>query len=343
MSFSHNRFLPVHRATARRSLAITTSVLLGVVALGTSGFMIVEGWGPAQALYFTIITLTTIGYGDYGLSEAGRVFTLLLVVGGLGAVTYWAGQALPLLFNHQLIWERKMKDRIHKLEDHFIVCGLGRIGRAVCQYLAREGVDFIAIDQNAEEVAQVLEAGQLALVGDATDDHVLEEAGIRQARAIACVAGSDTQNIVITLTARERNPNLVIVSRAEHEDAIRKIERAGATRVISPVRSGGFSIVNAILRPNLADFLDRTHDRAQDFELAEISIEPGSALDGSTVRDKSSMHEHVALIALKRPDTSTRLRPAADETLHGGDVLIVAGEALTIEALQRDAAGRRAA
>jgi len=157
------------------------------------------------------------------------------------------------------------------------------------------------------------------------------------------VTGSDTQNIVITLTARERNHDLLIVSRAEHEDAIRKIERAGATRVISPVRSGGFSIVNAILKPNLADFLDRTHDRTADFELAEISVEAGSSLDGSTMRDQGATHEHVALIALKRPDANTRLRPGPDEELHQGDVLIVAGGALSIDALQRDAAARSCA
>ncbi|MCP3905107.1 MAG: potassium channel protein [Planctomycetes bacterium] len=316
----------------------TTLILVGILAAGTIGYMYVEGWGFAQALFFTIITLTTIGYGDYGLSETGEMFTIGLVVVGLGVVTYWAGQVLPLLFNHQLVWERKMNNRILNLEDHFIVCGLGRIGRAVCQYLAREGVPFIAIDPDVDNVSEIVDAGHLALVGDAADDDVLEEAGIQRARGIACVTGSDTTNIVITLTAREQAPELVIVSRAEHEDAIRKIQRAGATRVISPVRSGGFSIVNAILKPNLADFLDRTNDRTEDFELAEISVEPGSQLDGSTIRDKAASHDGVALIALKRPDACTRMRPRADEPLHEGDVLIVAGEALSIDALQRDAA-----
>jgi voltage-gated potassium channel len=305
--------------------------------------MLVEGWGLVQSLFFTLITLTTIGYGDYGLSETGMLFAAVLMVVGLGVVTYSAGQILPSLFNRQLAWERKMTKRMHQLEGHFIVCGLGRIGQAVCRHLAREGVSFVAIDPDPDAVAIVVNADHLALVGDATDDEVLEQAGIARAKAIACVTGSDSENIVVTLTARERNEKLLIVSRAEHEDTIRKLERAGATRVISPIRSGGISIANAILKPNLAEILDLTHDHGEDFELAEIHVETGSTLDGSTFGARGHRCANIAPIALKRHDGGTRLCPKPDDTLRGGDVLIVAGDVLSIHALQREAATRKAA
>jgi voltage-gated potassium channel len=340
VSISRKRFPPAPRARPHRTLAWAAVALLAVVALGTVGIMVIEGWSFAQSLFFTLITLTTIGYGDYGLSDAGRLFTIVLMVVGLGVVTFSAGHILPSLFNYQLAWERMMNNRILKLEDHFIVCGLGRIGRAVCQRLAREGVPFIAIDPDPAEVAIVAEAGFIAMVGDATDDEVLEEAGIARARAIACVTGSDTENIVITLSARGLNADLLIVSRAEEDDAMRKMQRAGATRVISPIRSGGVSIAGAILKPNIADFLERAHDRTQDFELAEVTIGAGSTLDGSTIRQKGAAHPSIAVVALKRVQTSAQMRPKPDDTLRGGDVLIVAGDMMAIDGLQRDAASR---
>lgn len=313
--------------------------LVAVMLFGTMGVMLVEGWGVLQSFFFTLITLTTVGYGDYGLSELGKIFASLLMIGGFAVVTYCAGQLVPIVFNRQLIWERKMNQRILDLNDHYIVCGLGRIGQAVCQHFARDGDAFIGIDPDPEAVQILAEADQLAIVGDATDDDVLEEAGIGRAKAIACVTGSDSENIVITLSARERKPELMIVSRAEHDDALRKMQRAGATRVISPIRTGGVSIVNAILKPNLAEFLDLTHDRCEDFELAEIVVETNSALDGATIREKSPEFENALIIALKCEGRPARMRPDPEEALSAGDVLIVAGNVGSIHALQRLAAG----
>jgi voltage-gated potassium channel len=335
---SSGRYPPAPRANPRRTLLSAAAALIAIVAFGTCGIMVVEGWGFLQALFFTLVTLTTVGYGDYGLSDGGKAFTVVLMVGGLAVVTYSAGLLLPPLFSHQLSWERKMSRRIEDLGDHFIVCGLGRIGRAVCQHLARAGMPFIAIDTDPDAVSLVIDAGQLGLVGDATDDDVLEQAGIRRAKGIACVTGSDTENIVITLTAREMNPDAFIVSRAEQDEVARKFHRAGATRVISPVNAGSLSVANAILKPNLTAFLERTHDRTDAFELAEVTVEPGSLLVGRTFRDKHNAHQDVALVALQRPGESTRVRPSGEEALRDGDVLIVAGDMLSIAALQRECA-----
>lgn len=333
------RFLPAPCKTPHLALFRASGALAVVVLFGTAGIMQVEDWGFVQSLFFTLLTLTTVGYSDYGLSEMGKLFAAGLMIGGLAVVTYCAGQILPSLFNRQLIWERTMNHRIARLKDHFIVCGLGRIGQAVCQHLARGGVPFIGIDPDPKAVEMLIDAEHLALVGDATADEVLEEAGIGRARAIACVSGSDSENIVIAMSARERKPDLLIVSRAEQVDAMRKLQRAGATRIISPVRTGGMSIVNAILKPHVAEFLDRTFDRSADFELAEIVVEMKSALDGSTIRQKNQVFGNVLVIALKRGDKPAQLRPKPDHELMTGDVLIVAGDLKSIHALERQAAG----
>lgn len=331
---------PIH--APRRTLVKAAAALLSVVLFGTVGTMIVEGWGIVDALFFTMITLTTIGYSDYELSVAGRVFAMILIVGGLAVVTHSAGQLLPPIFNRQLIWERKMNRQISQLQDHFIVCGLGRIGLALCQHLARAGVPFIAIDDDPERVALLVEVDLLGIVGDAMDDHVLAEAGLGRARALAAVTSSDSNNIVITLTARHQNPDLMIVSRAEREDAIQKLNRAGACRVISPIRTGGISIANAIMKPNLAAFLEQADDRHSDYELAELTITEGSSLAGSTFDAQTVEHDNVSLVALKHDDATT-FRPAPQQVFNAGDVLIVAGDTMSIDRMRRCASERAAA
>ncbi|MAE64866.1 MAG: hypothetical protein CMJ18_11410 [Phycisphaeraceae bacterium] len=337
------RFLPAPPATPRLTLFRALTALAGVVAVSTAGIMIIEGWSLLQSLFFIIITLTTVGYSDYALSDPGRAFSILVMLGGLATVTFCAGRILPHLFNYQLIWERKMSNRIERLDEHFIVCGIGRIGQAVCRHLAREGVPFIAIDPDPDEVTVVLEADHLALVGDATDDDVLRQAGIERARAIACVSSSDTVNIVTALTARELNADLRIVCRAEGDDAIRKMQRAGATTVISPTRAGSATVSNAILKPHLADFLERVADRMEDLELTEITAQAGSSLAGSKLGEQESKHDRITIIALKREDQPPRLRPPADHEISDGDVLIVAGDFMSIDAFRNAATARKAA
>ena len=194
--------------------------LLFVIAAGTCGYMLIEEWGVRRALFFTLITLSTVGYGDYGLSSAGERFTIVVLLAGAGTFTYSVSVIGPLVLDRRFLLERRMNRAIDKLNGHFIVCGLGRIGMSVCQRLAREGVPFVAVDPRPEVVATVAEVGFLAIVGDATEDQVLEDVGIRRARGLAAVADSDATNIVITLSGRELNPDLSIISRAEQPDAV---------------------------------------------------------------------------------------------------------------------------
>ena len=323
----------------RRSLGMVTLLLL----IGTFGYMWIEGWDAWKAFFFTVITLSTVGYGDYGLSETGLRYTTVLIIGGFGVVTYSVSQLAPVLLNPQMIREWKMRREILKLKDHFIVCGLGRVGRSVCMCLARECVPFVAIDPDPELVETAREAGHLAIVGDGASDDDLCEAGIDRAKAVACVTSSDNENIVITLSARQLNPDVYIISRAEHHSTARKVERAGATRVLSPIRAGGESIANAMVKPHLAELLRQTQDVESGIELAEIAIAEGASLDGSTVRDCGIAHDTVVFVALKPSDGPMRFRPQSEDALGAGDVLIVAGDVMAVGRLQSDANGRRAA
>jgi voltage-gated potassium channel len=314
-----------------------------LVLCGTCGYMWIEGWDFTQSLFFTVITLTTVGYGDYGLSEEGLRFTTILIVGGFGVFAYSAGQLAPIILNERLAQEWKMNRQIKKLTDHFIVCGLGRVGQAVCDSLNQHGISFVAVDPDQAAVNRAIARGCVAITGDAATDEVLIQASVKGARCVACVTDSDTDNIVITLTARELNSDVYIISRAENAAAIRKMDRAGASRVISPILAGGLSIANAMVKPHLAELLDRSNDADGGIALAEVTITEASQLNGRTIRDCGSVHGSVVFVAVKPAGGPARLRPAADESLQGGDVLIVAGDVLDVGRLQQEARQLRTA
>lgn len=323
----------------RRSVLALASVL----AFGTIGFMVIEGWPLERALFFTLISVTTVGYEDYGISQASELFTMLLLVCGIGVMSYSFGQLVQSAVEFQLNPERKTMRQINELSDHFIVCGLGRMGYAACVRLEWEGASFVAIDQNEKLVAQVLERGWLAIVGDASEDSTLERAGITRCRGVVCAASSDTDNIVITLSAHELRPDAVIISRAEHDDAARKIRRAGASHVVSPTRTAGKRIAEAILSPELASFLDDVHDPESGVGFAQVDVKPGAPLVGQTVRELGERHGDAVLVAFSRAGEKRRLRLPGDLMFEAGDVIIVAGPPETLEQMKRAGGGAKVA
>lgn len=325
------------RLRRQQSFRRAANALGLVMVLGTAGYMWIEGWGFWKALFFTVITLTTVGYGDYGLSDDGLRFTTFLLIGGLGVVTYSAGQLVPILFDQRLALEWKMKKQIRKLSNHFIVCGLGRVGRSVCASLAEAEAPFVVVERCSEAVEWAIERGYLVTTGDATEDQILGGAGIQWAKGLACVTDSDTENIVITLGARQLNPDLFIISRAEQDGAIQKMKRAGASRVISPIRAGGVTIAHTMTQPCLAELLDPDRRADMSVEIAEIAVEPGSGLDGLTVSACADTHASLVLVAVTHADGRMRFRPSDDEPLKGGDIIIVAGDVLDVGRLQDEA------
>ncbi len=327
---------------ARRSLCRALFGIATVVSIGTFGYMVIEGWDFWKALFFTIITITTVGYGHYGLSEVGERFTAVLLLGGLSVATYSFSQIIHAAVQFRATAQAREVRKVRRMSDHFIVCGLGRIGRQICQRLIAEGRNFVAIDLDNDAVEQLIAQGGNALIGDATKDEILILAGIDDARCIACVTPNDTENIVIALSARHLSSTVQIISRVDHDTNVLKCERAGSDIVVSPSRSGAQQIVQCLLNPALAQILNHDHSESG-FSLIELKIEGGSQLEGMTIQAYGAMHPDIVFVAHARSGAVPQQRPNHEELLCGGDTLIVAGNLQSLTLCSQDFATHRVA
>ena len=307
--------------------------VLAVTLFGSFGYVMIEGWPFHRSLFFTLITLTTVGYGDYGLSEMGERFTTILLIFGIGTVTFSAGQVVQAVIEIQIDKEGHVLKRIESLRNHYIICGAGDVGMAICDQLHDEKVEFVVIDNDEDNIEDARRRGYLAIRGNATDDETLFLAGIEHVSAIACATDSDTQNIVITLSAHELRPDIPIIARAEQDDSIKKIRRAGATRVISPRRTGGANFVDSILRPNLADLMEHSHTCGSGFQMAEVPVEAGSFMEGRTLLECGEQYPDIVFVALRHERDGFVPRPKISEQLEAGAVLIIAGKTSQVEAM----------
>ncbi len=313
-----------HLAGQNNGFLLALGALIGVIAFGTFGLMIVEPdpvWDFWHSLYFTLITITTVGYSDEGLSPTGKGFTLVLLGLGIATATYAFTQLMQAVVGYQLNWRRRMQKEIDQLRNHLIVCGIGRVGRTVCERLATASLPFVVVENNRENVERARRLGYLTVHGSASDDEMLLLAGIERARGIVCAVDSDSENIVTTLSARELNPDILIISRADRERSVHKIRRAGASYVIAPSLKGGEDIANLLVRPNLAEFLSH----GSGYELSEVTIGPGSPLVGMTLEEYGEKERKIVFVAIKRKDGSTQIRPFAGERFHEDDVAIIVG------------------
>jgi voltage-gated potassium channel len=327
---------------AARSLLRALVSIGTVVLVGTIGYMLIEGWDFWSALFFTVITITTVGYGDNGLTEAGERFTAVLLLGGLGVATYSFSLLVQSAVQYRIARECRMIRKVQHLSNHVIVCGLGRMGRMICRQLHESEHPFVALDTSESAVDQAADEGWIALAGDATEDEFLEAAGIERAHCVVCVTAGDTENIVIALSARHLSQDVQIISRIEHETNVCKIERAGADVVVSPATSGASQVVQCLLRPSIADALAHGANDTG-LALAELKIEAGSTLDGTTVADYASRNGDVVFVALSRPGCEDHRRPGPDDTLAHGDRLVVAGNADQLSRIGAHARAARAA
>jgi voltage-gated potassium channel len=298
----------------------------GVVLVGTAGFMLIEDdWTLWRALFFTLITITTVGFDDAGISENGQKFAALLLVTGIGTATWTLLMVVQYAVSYQFDWQRRMKKMISTTSDHIIICGFGRIGRTICQELATSDVACVVIDRNEERIAEAVGCGYLAIIGDTTDEQVLRDAGLERARGIVCATSSDAENVFITLTAREINPSAMIASRANAESSARRMKNAGASLVVSPFLTAGADIARAIVRPHLAELLRNSQRIDGDFALSEVLVESGSILEGQTPQTYGQEEDSIAFIAIKRKGEGTIYRPGGQETFRPHDVIIAAG------------------
>lgn len=304
----------------RRFLRVIFALLL-VIAVGVIGYMAIEGWSFLDALYMTVITLSTVGYSEvHDLSTAGRVFSVVLIIGGVGVMFYTLTTIVQYLTEGHLaniLGRRRMKEKLSKLKGHVILCGYGRVGQEVARAFESEGTSFVVVDLDQEAVAKSADDGYLSLQGDATSDDVLNEARIHQARGLVAAAGSDADNIYITLSAKGLRPDLFIVARACAEESESKLRRAGADRIILPLRVGGRRMAMLALRPLVVDFIERTmYSRDLELMLENVAIGPSSPLVGMTISDGERYSGGTAVLAVKKRDGTL---------LELGDELVIIG------------------
>lgn len=319
------------------SLAIV--VILG---FGTLGFKLLTEWTWFESFYFTLITITTIGYTEPAdLTQNGRYFGTLLIVVGVGTLGYALSVAVQSVVSLEVVsslGKRRLMKEIQELKDHYIVCGAGRVGRRIGQEIAGRGLDCVLIE--TEDRAEPFESdGYRVLTGDATKEEVLKSAGIERARGIVCAVSSDPENLYITLTARDLNQGIHIVARANEESVIPRLTRAGADKVVSPVITGSRQMAQMLLKPAVADFMELASMADKlDLELDQIEIGPGSGLAGSSVGDGAIGSTHdVIVIAVQGPGGNVAFNPGSDRTLATGDILIAMGSRDDLMNLRRTA------
>ncbi len=315
--------------------------LMAVVAVGTAGYRLIEGWGLLDCLYMTVITIFTVGYREvYPLSTAGTVFTMVLIVVGVGAILYGLGRMAQLVLGEQLagVFKRRaVKRQVEKLQEHYIICGYGRVGQAVARQFLTHKAKFVVIDNDPEVVSQAEAEGLLTIRGDATADEVLEAAGVRRARGLVAAVGSDAGNIYVTLSARVLNPTLLIVARAGSDDAASKLQRAGADHVVSLYGIGGKRMATLILKPAVSDYLEVVTGGGElEFRLEEFALHPGSPAVGKSLEDLAVRRKTGAsILAVRRSDTGVfDTNPSAQTRLGPGDMVIAIGTPAEIAKLE---------
>ncbi len=322
-------------ATQRRRIQLSDQTLIAlrcagalalVIAMGTLGFMLIEDhWGVWKSLFFTLITITTVGYSDQNLSADGQIFAAVLLLFGIGTATYSLTSFVQLAVSYQSAWKKKMQKNIDHLKDHFLICGYGRMAEAVCEELQASGIPFVTIDNDQQRFNEAVQNGYLAVFGSSAEDQVLEQAGVLHARGVICATGSDAENVFITLCVREMNDKAFIASRASTEKAARRMRRAGASLVVSPYTTAGLNIADAILRPKLAEYLRNNRRKECNLELMEFTIQENSPLDGNQLKDVGIYFSNIVFVAIKRPEQKENVRPGGNEVFHRGDIVTLAG------------------
>jgi len=315
----------------RLRLRLGIIALVSAVALGTTGYQWLEGWSLLESLYMTMITISTVGFKEVGdLSDGGRIFTITLIFVGIGSIALVGSSGLEWMIEmHASQWgqRKKMNKRINAVKNHIIICGHGRMGRYVVNELKPLDADFVIIDQDPEICSVLAEQGMLVVQGDASDESVLEQAGIQQATALVAALNSDADNLYLTLTAHGMNARLRIIVRAEEQASHKKFLRAGAAKVVSPYATGADHIVQLLLRPHLVDFIELVTQRGA----LELNIDQSELKEDSPLCNRTLAESHARqslgrmVLAVKKQDGTTVFDPAPDTLLEKGDVLVTIG------------------
>jgi voltage-gated potassium channel len=316
-------------------------LLVAVLAGGTAGYMLIEGWNVWDAFYMTVTTVATVGYGEvHPLSPRGRLFTVALIFGGVGTAFYTATLLATIIVEgglHQRFEKRRAARMLEQIKDHFIVCGYGRIGSIIAAELHQQGVPLAVIERDPDRVRQAVDRGWLALEADASREEVLARAGIHRARGLITAVGTDAENVFTVLTARVMRPDLFIIARVESDDAEHKLRRAGADRVISPYQIGATQMVQTALRPAVVEFFHlATSSERLDLSMEQVHIRDDSALANQTIVDAGIRQKFgVIVVGIKRAGGGMDFNPPPEAVMRPGDELVVLGRTESVKALEK--------
>jgi voltage-gated potassium channel len=311
-----------------------------LMAIGTFGYTLIEGWPVLDSLYMTIITLSTVGFGEIRpLSPLGKFFTAGLILLGVGTLAYLATWTFEALIERRLLHWRRVQMGIKRIRQHVIVCGYGRMGATVCTHLMQRGVPLVVVERDAALTERLDQLGILHVMGDATDDSTLAGAGVERAMALAAVMPHDADNLFVTLTARKLNPELTIVTRASIDKNEPKMITAGANRVLNPYRNGGRLMVRQLLQPSVTEFIDVISGSEMKLSLEEVELQAASTLAGVTLREAPIRKEMDVIVVGVRRGEEMIFNPPPDHAPQAGDVLVVLGRPENLRRLEKLAAG----
>jgi len=315
-----------------RKIFKTSLILAGILAIGTAGYVVIEGWGFFDALYMTVITLATVGYGEtHPLSTAGRAFTIVLILSGISILLY-AVSAITSFFIEgeigKIFTRRRLMKEISRLQDHYLVCGAGRIGTHIIEELSKTGREFVVVDINPEAVNRcgVFARGEkdvLFVKGDASDENTLIQAGLERAAGLFAVLPSDEDNLFLIITVRQVSKKVKIVTKSVNDSSVKKLYAAGADVVIQPGLIGGLRMVSEMTRPAATNFLDiMLKEGKGDMRVEEIEVKSD---DIKFVPSEKIKNAVCLLVAISGKNNDYRFNPPDDAPVNKGDCLIVIG------------------
>lgn len=324
--------LPALSKITRRRLVFATSAILSMIAAGALGFRYIENLSWLDSVYIATETVTTVGYGDLPpRTPNGKIFAAVFMLFGVGTVLYSLTVLAQAVIQSEIVGamgERRKIKEMEKLENHFIVCGAGRVGRRIIRNLQKQNLPFVLIERDEKKIAEFETDVAHILIGDATLEENLNRAGVRRAKGLATCLADDAANVYVVLTARDMNKNLHIVARAVEEQAEPKLIRAGANRVVAPTIIGGQSMARALLKPAIADFMDSIVAENLDLVFEEIVVEKDSIyIDRELKQTNISTELNLLIVAIRRKSGEMIFQPSADTRICAGDLLIVIGKA----------------
>jgi voltage-gated potassium channel len=312
--------------------------IIGVISFGTVGYTLVEQWNFFDSLYMTIITLTTVGYEEvHALSKAGRIFSIILILVGVGTMLYALGVGAKIILEGEIrdiLGRRQLSKKIDNIKDHYIICGYGRMGNIICKEMDHNKAHYVVIE-SSPEVITTMDKNMLVLQGDSTRDRVLKEAGIERAKGLISVLASDADNLYVVLSARGLNPDLKIVARASDEGAQKKLLRAGADNVVSPYYIGGLRIAHRLLKPAVVDFIEfATRGENLELQMEEIKVSEKSHIDKTLDECGIRKDLGIIIVAIKRDTGDMEFNPTSTSIIRTGDTLIAMGQMEQLKAME---------